>query len=70
MLDDLGIKILPVDAEQAALGAALLAATRHSGLSLGGRSCPALAQAKQATAVMTDRAWKGISINLSIEVVR
>lgn len=70
MLDDLDIEIVPVDAEQAALGGALRAATRQSGLSLGDRSCLALAQAMQATAVTTDRAWKDVAIGTQIEVVR
>lgn len=70
MLDDLDIEIVPADAEQAALGGGLRAATRQSGLSLGDRSCLALAQAMQATAVTTDRAWKDIAIDTPIEVVR
>lgn len=70
MLDDLDIEIVPVDAEQAALGGALRAATRPFGLSLGDRTCLALAQAMQATAVSTDRAWSRLEIGVPIEVVR
>lgn len=69
MLDDLDIEILPVDAEQAALGAALREATRHSGLSLGDRS--GLALAGEAGDGADDRSGlKGHFDNLSLEIDR
>lgn len=70
MLAELDVEIVPVDREQADLGGALRPLTRKAGLSLGDRSCLALAQTRQAVAVTADRAWKGVETGIEIEVVR
>lgn len=70
MLAELDVDIIAVDREQADLGGALRQMTRNAGLSLGDRSCLALAQTRQAVAVTADRAWKGLKLGVEIEVVR
>ncbi|MHB1699233.1 MAG: type II toxin-antitoxin system VapC family toxin [Acidobacteriaceae bacterium] len=44
--------------------------TKSLGLSLGDRACLALAEATNATAWTTDRAWKKLRIDVKIELVR
>ncbi|MFJ5932249.1 type II toxin-antitoxin system VapC family toxin [Sphingomonas sp. TX0543] len=70
MLGDLDIDIIEVDREQADLGGALRAHTRKAGLSLGDRTCLALAQSKGAVAVTTDHAWRELDVDIEVEVVR
>ncbi|MFT3670830.1 type II toxin-antitoxin system VapC family toxin [Aestuariivirga sp.] len=48
------------DLEQAISAAALRPLTKARGLSLGDRACLALAAARNATAVTTDRAWADV----------
>lgn len=57
VLDGLGLEVVPFDAEAARGAAALRAATRSRGLSLGDRAALALAGARGATVLTTDRAW-------------
>jgi len=49
---------------------ALIAQTRELGLSLGDRACLALAIAREATVYTADRAWKDLSLQIRIEVIR
>ncbi len=70
MLGELDIDIVDVDREQADLAGILRAETRKAGLSLGDRTCLALAQAKGAVAVTTDQAWRDLDVAIDIEVVR
>jgi PIN domain nuclease of toxin-antitoxin system len=44
--------------------------TRPFGLSLGDRACLALAIQRKATVYTTDRAWKNISLEIEIELIR
>lgn len=57
IFDSLGIEVYPMDEGLAVLVGELRLSTRHLGLSLGDRSCLALAQFLQATAVTADQAW-------------
>lgn len=70
MLAELDVEIVDVDREQADLGGALRPLTRNAGLSLGDRSCLALAQSRKAIAVTTDRAWKTLELGIDIEAAR
>lgn len=70
MLADLDIEVIAVDRDQADIGGSLRPLTRKFGLSLGDRSCLALAQANHAVAVTADRAWKGLKIDVDVEAVR
>jgi ribonuclease VapC len=53
--------VVPLDAAQAWIVAALKVATKPLGLSLGDRCCLALAQVRGATVVTADREWKKLS---------
>ncbi len=69
-IDDLGLTVIPFDADQAIRAGKLRTLTRGSGLSLGGRACLALAAATGATALTTDRAWAGLGVDIRVHVVR
>ena len=67
---NLGLDVRPFDADQAVAAAALLAATRSRGLSLGDRACPALARSAGLPVLTADRAWRGVGLDVEIEVIR
>ena len=67
---NLGFEIRPFDAGQAVAAAALRAATRSHGLSLGDRACLALAQSAGLPVLTADRAWRGVGLDVDIEVIR
>ncbi len=60
----------PFDANQAVAAAALRAATRSHGLSFGDRACLALAQSTGLPVLTADRAWRGVGLDVDIEVIR
>lgn len=70
ILANLDIDVIAVDRHQADLGGVLRSSTRHLGLSLGERSCLALAQARNAVVVTTHQAWEALDIGVRVEVVR
>ena len=55
--------------ELAESAAEMIEHTRAHGLSLGDRSCLALARALDMPAVTADRAWSNVAIDLGVEVV-
>jgi ribonuclease VapC len=57
-LSAFGLDVIPFDEEQANLAAALRPVTKALGLSLGDRSCLALAQLHGARVVTADANWK------------
>jgi PIN domain nuclease of toxin-antitoxin system len=57
-LSAFGLNVVPFDEEQANMAATLRPATRALGLSLGDRSCLALAQLRGARVVTADANWK------------
>ncbi len=65
----LGLEIVDYDFEQACKAAELRPLTKHLGLSLGDRSCLALAILKEAAAVTADRDWKRLSF-CPVEMIR
>ena len=65
----LGIEIVDFDTAQAIKVTELGPLTRHLGLSLGDRSCLALAMLRNTTAVTADRDWKKVTF-CPIEVIR
>jgi PIN domain nuclease of toxin-antitoxin system len=72
MIDDfqqLGIEIVDFDYEQAAKTAELRPLTRHLGLSLGDRSCLALAILNEATAITADKEWHKLTF-CKVEIIR
>ncbi|HUE81950.1 MAG TPA: type II toxin-antitoxin system VapC family toxin [Pyrinomonadaceae bacterium] len=66
----LGMPIVPFDAELALTTAELRTDTRSLGLSLGDRSCIALARNRGATAVTAERLWSKLKLGVTIEVIR
>jgi ribonuclease VapC len=70
ILAELDLTIAPFDRQQAEIAGRMRGATRAAGLSLGDRSCLALAAALTARAVTTDRAWAGIDVGVPVDVVR
>jgi PIN domain nuclease of toxin-antitoxin system len=69
-LDSLGLEVVPFDEEQAYEAGLLRAATQDTGVSLGDRSCLSLAKKLGVVALTADRAWTGLSIGVSIKVIR
>ena len=69
-LELLGLEVVPFDAELAYRAGALIAETKHLGLSLGDRSCLALGAMLNRTVVTADRIWSKLTIGVAIEVIR
>jgi len=61
---------VPFDQEQARIAGGLGKRIRPVGLSLGCRACLALAIQRHATVYTTDAAWKDLSLEIEVEVVR
>ncbi|HMS10925.1 MAG TPA: hypothetical protein PKE66_15675, partial [Pyrinomonadaceae bacterium] len=61
--------VVDFDISQAERSAEFRPLTKHLGLSLGDRSCLALAMLSKATAVTADRAWKKIKF-CKVDVIR
>lgn len=70
MIGELDVVVVPVDRAQAEAAGLLRASTRAIGLSLGDRSCLALALSRGAVAVTTDRVWGSLDIGVAVEVIR
>jgi ribonuclease VapC len=60
----------PFTSEQAKIAGDLIAKTEKYGLSLGDRSCLALAIALQAPVYTTEQAWKNLKLGIPIHVIR
>ena len=69
-LDQIAPEVLPFDKEQARLSGLMRPETRKLGLSLGDRSCLALARQIGATVMTADRTWTGVSVGVSVELIR
>jgi PIN domain nuclease of toxin-antitoxin system len=62
--------IEPYTREQARIAGDLIAKTAQLGLSLGDRSCLALAIALKAPVYTTEQLWKNLDVGLTIHVIR
>jgi|ERR1035438_712755 PIN domain nuclease of toxin-antitoxin system len=60
----------PFTSEQARIAGDLIAKTEKYGLSLGDRSCLALAIALKAPVYTTEQIWKGLKVGIPIYVIR
>jgi len=60
----------PFNLDQARIAGDLIKATEKYGLSLGDRSCLALAIALNAPAYTTEQAWKNLKVGVPIHVIR
>jgi len=69
-LEALRLDVVGFDRPEAAHAAALRQATRTKGLSFADRACIALAAQRKATAITTDRAWAGLDLPCSVELIR
>jgi ribonuclease VapC len=69
-LDSLGLEIVDFDSELAYLAGLLRPLTKRAGLSLGDRSCIALAQNRNLPAFTTDQQWANLSLSIKIQVLR
>jgi len=67
--DLLSLRLIDFNIEQATKAAELRSQTKHLGLSLGDRSCLALAILEGATAITADRNWKDIAV-CPVEFIR
>ena len=69
---DTCIEIVALDQQQAVIAGRLASATRSAGLSLGDRSCLALATLRDAQVLTADRAWQQVAtaVGLSITLLR
>jgi ribonuclease VapC len=70
ILDGIEPRVHAHDEQLAIDAGAIYASTRRLGLSLGDRACLALARRLGATALTTDRAWRGVELGVAIEVIR
>ena len=64
------IQTEPFDDKQALAVAALRAPTSKFGLSLGDRSCLALAQKWNAPVLTADKAWAKLDLGIEIKIIR
>lgn len=62
--------IVPFDEEQAFLSGELITDTKRLGLSLGDRSCLALALSKGYIVYTADKAWANLQLNCKIILIR
>ena len=62
--------VAPFDRDLAEQTGALIAQTRHAGLSLGDRACLALGAREKLPVFTADRSWKGVNVGVEIQLVR
>jgi len=60
----------PYTSEQAKIAGSLIAKTEKYGLSLGDRSCLALAIALKAPVYTTEQVWRNLKVGVPIHVIR
>jgi PIN domain nuclease of toxin-antitoxin system len=66
----LGTAPVPFTSEQTRIVGDLIATTEKYGLSLGDRSCLALAIALKAPVYTTEQIWRGLKVGVPIHVIR
>jgi PIN domain nuclease of toxin-antitoxin system len=69
-VDRLGLEVAPFTIEQARAAGFLRATTRALGLSLGDRSCLALALERQLPVLTADRQWSALRLPLQVILIR
>ncbi len=69
-LTELSLRVAPFDQNQAYLAASLRPLTKSAGLSLGDRACLALAMHLEVPVMTADRAWRGLKLDVHVQVVR
>lgn len=66
----LSLQVVDFDAGLAQIAASLRPKTKVLGLSLGDRSCLALALVRNDAAITADRTWSKLHVGVKIEVIR
>ncbi len=66
----LNVEVVGFDTDLARIAAVLRPTTKKLGLSLGDRSCLALALSRRNTAVTAERIWVKLKIGVEIELIR
>ena len=66
----LNVEVVGFDTDLARLAAVLRPTTKKLGLSLGDRSCLALALSRDNTAVTAERVWAKLKLGVKIELIR
>lgn len=69
-LEALGLELVPFDQVHARLASDIWERAPRAGLSLGDRSCLAVARAIEGTAFTTDRAWAKLGLGVEVHVIR
>ena len=69
-LNDLDIRIVPFDEDQAYRTGMLRPATRRFGLSLGDRACLALGMISNSPVLTADRNWARVPLDLDLRLIR
>lgn len=66
----LNVEVVSFDSDLARLAAVLRPTTKKLGLSLGDRSCLALALSRRNTAVTAERVWSKLKLGVQIDLIR
>lgn len=69
-ISDLGLLVVPFDADGAIATGMLRLPTKAFGLSLGDRACLALARERKVPALTADRRWSGLDVGVEIRLIR
>jgi len=70
VLEPLGLEVVGFDRELADGAGALRPVTLEAGLSLGDRACLALAIRLGVRALTADRSWRGLDLDVDVELIR
>ena len=69
-LQPLGLEVVPFDEEQSYQAGLLRTSTQDMGISLGDRACLSLAKMQHVTALTADKVWSGLSVGVTVKVIR
>lgn len=64
------VSVAPLDRDQAAVAASLVAAGKPLGLSLADRCCLALALTRKLPVLTADRAWTHLDLGIQVKFIR
>jgi ribonuclease VapC len=70
LVNEIGVQIVPFDAELARITAELRLLTKSKGLSLGDRACLALAKMRDVAVYTADKRWDELDIGIDIRLIR